>query len=95
MSQLFGPHFNGIARFVLWGGAALVLVLIAVAAALPRSALVTGTDRVVAQPVPFSHKHHAGELGIDEVEAEILPDQKSEAVKRLQASWLRPSPHLL
>ncbi|MAW87315.1 MAG: cytochrome C [Phyllobacteriaceae bacterium] len=65
MSQLFGPHFNGIARFVLWGGAALVLVLIAVAAALPRSALVTGTDRVVAQPVPFSHKHHAGELGID------------------------------
>lgn len=65
MSQLFGPHSNDIARFVLWGSVTLVLVLILVAAALPRSALVTGADRAIAQPVPFSHKHHAGALGID------------------------------
>ncbi len=40
--------------------------------------MLTGDDRITATAV-------AGKLGIDRVEAEVLPEQKAEAVKRLQA----------
>jgi Cu+-exporting ATPase len=43
-----------------------------------RVAMLTGDNHVTAESV-------ARELGIDDVEAEVLPDQKSAAVKRLQA----------
>ena len=48
--------------------AALVLGPIAamlIAAVVVRGGNVTGEGRFVEQPVPFSHQHHAGELGID------------------------------
>jgi Cu+-exporting ATPase len=44
-----------------------------------RIVMLTGDNRVSAQAV-------AKKLGIDEVLAEVLPDQKVEAVKRLQAA---------
>jgi Cu+-exporting ATPase len=47
-----------------------------------RVVMVTGDSRVTAEAV-------ARKLGIDDVEAEILPEQKSEAVKRLQAAGHR------
>jgi len=40
--------------------------------------MLTGDSRTTAEAV-------AGRLGIDQVEAEVLPDQKAEVVKRLQA----------
>jgi P-type Cu+ transporter len=43
-----------------------------------RVAMLTGDTRRVAERV-------AEELGIDDVEAEVLPDQKADAVRRLQA----------
>lgn len=43
-----------------------------------RVAMLTGDSRVTAEAV-------GRKLGIDDVEAEVLPEQKSEAVKRLQA----------
>jgi Cu+-exporting ATPase len=43
-----------------------------------RIVMLTGDSRATAQAV-------AGKLGIDEVEAEVLPAQKSEAIKRLRA----------
>jgi Cu+-exporting ATPase len=43
-----------------------------------RIVMLTGDSRTTADAV-------AGKLGIDEVVAEILPDQKADAVKRLQA----------
>ena len=43
-----------------------------------RLVMVTGDSRTTAQAV-------ARELGIDEVEAEVLPERKVEVVKRLQA----------
>jgi Cu+-exporting ATPase len=47
-----------------------------------RVVMVTGDSRVTAEAVGRS-------LGIDEVMAEVLPEQKSEAVKRLQAAGHR------
>jgi P-type Cu+ transporter len=44
-----------------------------------RITMLTGDNRATAESV-------AGKLGIDEVEAEVLPDQKAEAVKRLKAA---------
>ncbi|MEN8180393.1 MAG: heavy metal translocating P-type ATPase [Pseudomonadota bacterium] len=41
--------------------------------------MLTGDNHTTAQAV-------AGELGIDQVEAEVLPDQKAEIVKKLQAA---------
>jgi Zn2+/Cd2+-exporting ATPase len=46
-----------------------------------RTVLVTGDNRVTAQRI-------AGELGISEVHAEVLPAQKVEIVKQLQADGL-------
>ena len=65
MGQLFRPGADAILRLVLF----LVVVAIVggglVAAAIPRSTYFTAVGIAPAQPVPFSHKHHVGELGID------------------------------
>lgn len=44
-----------------------------------RITMLTGDNRATAESV-------ARKLGIDEVEAEVLPDQKAEAIKRLKAA---------
>ena len=48
-------------------------------AAKVRITMLTGDNRTTAESV-------ARKLGIDEVEAEVLPDQKAETIKRLQAA---------
>jgi hypothetical protein len=63
--QVFHRSTNTIARVSIFG------TLFVVAAAgyglnlLNRSSYVTGANVALEQPVPFSHRHHAGELGID------------------------------
>ena len=44
---------------------AVPVLLLLVSGAIARSGTVTGEGRFVEQQVPFSHQHHAGELGID------------------------------
>ena len=63
--QLFAPGADAILRL-----AALTLVGGALVASIflymwSQGSFIGGADVVQAQPVPFSHKHHSGELGID------------------------------
>ena len=65
MRQLFAPGADAIVRLVL-----LVLVVViggglVVAGGISRSNYMYGVGIAPAQPAPFSHKHHSGELGLD------------------------------
>jgi len=63
--QLFRPSANTIARVVLVGILVVPFFLIGLAYAVMRSPYTTGQNITLNQPVPFSHKHHVGEEGID------------------------------
>ena len=65
MPQVFSRNADGVARFVLCGALVAVAILSVAATAWLRSDFMTGVGQAIAQPVPFSHKHHVGELGID------------------------------
>ena len=65
MSQLFRPGANTLVRVALLAVFLVPMLLLLVGAAITRSGNVTGEGRFIDQPVPFSHQHHAGELGID------------------------------
>jgi hypothetical protein len=65
MRQLFAPGADAILRLALLTvsvGAVLLLVLVG---AVARSDYASMVGVAPHQPVPFSHKHHSGELGID------------------------------
>lgn len=65
MPQIFHPSTNTIARLSLYG-AAFVAALAAYAAyQVNQSPYLTDVNVAAQQPVPFSHKHHVTELGID------------------------------
>ncbi|OQY65728.1 MAG: cytochrome C [Polyangiaceae bacterium UTPRO1] len=63
--QVFHRSTNTIARVTIFGA----LIVVAAAgyglALVNRSSYVTTAGLAIEQPVPFSHRHHAGELGID------------------------------
>ncbi len=65
MAQIFSPRANTIAPLLIVGvgmlaGGGLGLVLVS-----DNTSLVTNEDVVVEQPIPFSHDHHVGEIGLD------------------------------
>lgn len=61
MSQIFSRHFDIVFRVVLLAG----IVFVAGSIMLWRVAISSPLGAVVEQPVPFSHKHHVGEVGLD------------------------------
>jgi hypothetical protein len=65
MPQIFHRSTNTISRFSIFGVLFLSIGLLWVIAAINRSSYVTEQDVVREQPVPFSHDHHVGGLGID------------------------------
>jgi hypothetical protein len=65
MAQIFHRSTNTISRVSLFGGVAVVLVLVATLAAINRSSYVTEAGVARSQPVQFSHKHHVSDDGID------------------------------
>jgi hypothetical protein len=65
MSQIFHRSTNTLSRASLFG-AVFFLALAAYGLVLVnRSGYVTRAGVAIEQPIPFSHKHHANELGID------------------------------
>lgn len=65
MPQIFRPRANSVARVVLVSVIASPVLLVGLAYAVVRSPYVTGQFLTLDQPVPFSHAHHVGGLGID------------------------------
>jgi hypothetical protein len=65
MPQIFHPSTNTISKVTIFGGIFFVIVLALFFAAINRSSYVTEVGVARAQPVPFSHKHHVGDDGID------------------------------
>ena len=65
MSQIFHPATNVLARVTIFGALILVAVLGGVLYEIELSPFYTSVNVAREQPVPFSHKHHAGELGLD------------------------------
>jgi hypothetical protein len=65
MAQLFKPKANSMARASVLGLALGPVILFYAGSTITRSPANTKADVPLNQPVPFSHKHHAFELGID------------------------------
>jgi len=65
MAQIFHRSTNTVARISIYGAAVLIAILGWAAYELSASPYVTDVNVAKDQPVPFSHKHHVGELGLD------------------------------
>jgi len=65
MPQIFHPSMNTIARVSIFGALFLLLAVGGVVAAIARSPYMTEAGVIRSQPVPFSHMHHVGDVGID------------------------------
>lgn len=65
MPQVFHPSMNAVARATVLGGAVLLSVGVAIVLTVLRSPYFTEVGVVREQPVPFSHEHHVGEVGLD------------------------------
>jgi len=65
LAQLFRPGANSIAVIVIVGVLAGPPLVVTLAYLIWRSPYATNQKMTRAQPIPFSHAHHAGDLGID------------------------------
>jgi hypothetical protein len=65
MPQVFPASSNVIAKAVLLAGLLSLVLLLWAGLIYTRSSYGTGVGLSRVQPVPFSHEHHAGVLGID------------------------------
>ncbi|MDT5063427.1 MAG: hypothetical protein QOH63_3886 [Acidobacteriota bacterium] len=65
MPQIFHHSTNVLAKLTIFGAIFIVLGALWVVAAINRSSWNTGAYVEREQPVQFSHKHHAGDDGID------------------------------
>lgn len=65
MPQIFPPQANGLVSIILWAFAIVVVGAAVIGWKLSDSAYVSSIGFTPEQPVPFSHKHHVGGLGID------------------------------
>ncbi len=65
MSQIFHRSTNTFSRITIFGGVFILAFLTWVFTVLDRSSYSTRQNAVREQPIPFSHAHHVGGLGID------------------------------
>jgi hypothetical protein len=65
MAQIFHHSTNTIARVSIYGAVILIALLGYAVDVINNTSYVTEVHNARPQPVPFSHKHHVGELGVD------------------------------
>jgi hypothetical protein len=65
MAQIFHHSTNTIARVSIYGAVILIAVLGFAVNVVNQTSYVTEVHNALPQPVPFSHKHHVAELGLD------------------------------
>src|SRR5512140_547354 len=65
MAQVFHRSTTSISRFTIFGAVFVVLGLGWMGEMVQRSAYVNYVGVAQIQPVPFSHQHHVGGLGLD------------------------------
>jgi hypothetical protein len=65
MPQIFHPAMNTLSRATIFGAVFVLAFAVWLMAAVVRSPYATSADVIKDQPVPFSHKHHVAEAGID------------------------------
>jgi hypothetical protein len=65
MSQIFHRSANTLARVTLFGAVFIVGFIGWIGFQLDRGGWETREHQVRGQPIPFSHEHHVGGLGID------------------------------
>jgi hypothetical protein len=65
MAQIFHPSTNTFSRVTIFGAVFALAALAWIASVVQRSPYMTEAGMARAQPVPFSHRHHVGGIGID------------------------------
>lgn len=65
MAQVFPRGANSLAKVSIFAAVILLGLLIAAAYTIDRGSFNTNVGVAPDQPVPFSHKHHVGDDGID------------------------------
>jgi len=65
MPQIFHHSTNALAKATIYGAIFVLLAVLWVTVEINRSSWVTGQSVEIQQPIQFSHKHHAGDDGID------------------------------
>ena len=65
MAQIFHHSTNTIARVSIYGAVILLALLGYAVDVVNNTSYVTEVHNARPQPVPFSHKHHVSELGLD------------------------------
>jgi hypothetical protein len=65
MAQIFHHSTNTIARVSIYGAVVAIALLGYAIDVVNQTSYVTEVHNARPQPVPFSHKHHVGELGLD------------------------------
>jgi len=65
MAQIFHRSTNTISRVSIYGAVILIAILGYAVNVVNQTSYVTEVHNALPQPVPFSHKHHVAELGLD------------------------------
>jgi hypothetical protein len=65
MPQIFHRSTNTFSKLSIFGAVFIIAAIAAVLTAINRSGYVTEAGVTREQPVPFSHRHHVGGMGID------------------------------
>jgi hypothetical protein len=65
MAQIFHPSSNTLSKVTIFGALFFAAGAALVGAEIHRSPWSTDAQVAKEQPVPFSHRHHVGQLGID------------------------------